>query len=111
MRSVADARAWPMRFDAPWRHEVAGRFRTKYELKGYREGRRGHFFEYQRNDAPLAHPPHHQGIGLMPHLFLRSPLSAAEITERFQATRRQFGAVHIAILHAYADPKRNVAAL
>ncbi len=45
----------------------------------------------------------------MPHLFLSTPLSAAEITERFQATRRTYGDMHIAILRAYADPKRNTA--
>ena len=95
-------------FDAPWVNEVADRFVTKYELKGYREGRRGHFFRYARNDRPLAHPPVIQEWD-MPHLFLHSPLTAAEICERFKATRRRMGEAHIAILHAFADPKRNVA--
>ncbi len=95
-------------FDAPWVNELEGRFRTKYELKGYREGRRGHFFRYARNERPVAHAPVIQELE-MPHLFLHSPLSAAEITERFEATRRKLGDVHVAILHAFADPRRNVA--
>jgi tRNA (guanine-N7-)-methyltransferase len=95
-------------FDSPWADRIDGRFPTKYEVKGYREGRRGHFFVYRRNDHPLVHPAVVKELE-MPHLFLHSPLSAAEITERFQATRRKLGEVHIAILRAYADPKRNVA--
>jgi len=95
-------------FDAPWVNEVADRFVTKYELKGYREGRRGHFFRYARDDRPVAHPPLVQEWE-MPHLFLHSPLTAAEICERFEATRRRMGEVHVAILHAFADPKRDVA--
>jgi len=95
-------------FDRPWVDEIEGRFRTKYELKGYREGRRGHFFMYQRNDLPLEHPPLVEELE-MPHLFLQSPLSAAEICERFQGARRKLGEVHVAILRAYADPKRNSA--
>ncbi len=95
-------------FDAPWVHEIDGRFRTKYELKGYREGRRGHFFLYARDDQPIAHAPIIEELD-MPHLFLRTPLSAAEITDRFQASRRTFSDIHIAILRAYADHKRNTA--
>ncbi|MDE2750879.1 MAG: tRNA (guanosine(46)-N7)-methyltransferase TrmB [Chloroflexota bacterium] len=93
---------------SPWTQQLEGRFRTKYELKGYREGRRGHFFVYRRNDHPVVHPPVVKELD-MPHLFLRSPLSAAEIVARFQAGRRRFDGIHIAILRAYADPGRNSA--
>ena len=95
-------------FDAPWMHEIEGRYRTKYELKGYREGRRGHFFLYARDDQAIAHAPIIEELD-MPHLFLHSPLSAAEICARFQASRRTFSDIHIAILRAYADPQRNTA--
>ncbi len=106
--NLSETRGLSNAFDAPWVYEVEERFRTKYELKGYREGRRGHFFCYARNDEPVAHPPIIEELD-MPHLFLRTPLSAAEICERFQAGRRRFGDIHVAMLHAYADPKRNVA--
>ena len=95
-------------FETPWVHEIAGRFRTKYEIKGYREGRRGHFFRYQRNAEPVAHPPLIKELD-MPHLFLHSALSAAEIVDRFEATRQRADDAHIAILRAYADPKRDTA--
>ena len=96
------------RFDVPWRNEIDGRFRTKYESKGYREGRPGHFFDYERNDVPVAHAPVIKDVE-MPHLFLKSALSAAEVVERFETTRRHFDEVHVAILHAYANPGRDVA--
>lgn len=105
---LSETRGLSNAFDAPWVDDVEGRFRTKYELKGYREGRRGHFFCYARNDERVAHPPIIKELD-MPHLFLRTPLAAAEICERFQAGRRRFGDIHVAMLQAYADPQRNVA--
>ena len=104
----ADTPGLSNQFDSPWVHSRTDCFRTKYERKGYREGRRGHFFVYHRNDEPVVHPPLIEELE-MPHLFLHSPLSAAEIVDRFQATRRKLGDVHVAIIHAYADAKRDVA--
>ena len=95
-------------FESPWVNSRTDRFRTKYERKGYREGRRGHFFVYHRNDVPVVHPPLIEELD-MPHLFLHSPLSAAEITDRFEASRRKLGGAHVAMLHAFADAKRDVA--
>ena len=91
----------------PWARKIDGRFRTKYELQGYREGRRGHFFVYRRNTRPVAHPAVIKDLD-MPHMFLQSPLAAEQIVERFAPTRHAANGVHIAILHAFADPKRNV---
>ena len=105
---LADTPGLSNRYPAPWLHEVEGRFQTKYERKGYREGRRGHFFAYERNDAPVAHPPVIRDIE-MPHLFLKSALSAEQVVARFAASRRQFDGAHVAILRAYADPARDVA--
>ncbi len=92
----------------PWAHELVGRFQTKYERKGYREGRRGHFFIYERNSRPVAHPPLIKELD-MPHLFLQSTLSATEVVERFEASRRRIGEAHIAILQAYANAARDSA--
>lgn len=96
------------RFDAPWVNRMAGRIATKYELKGYREGRRGHFFCYERNETSISHPPVIKELD-MPHLFLHSPLDASAIVARFQPTRVQVDGAHIAILNAYANPDRNTA--
>ena len=104
----ADTPGLSNQFDKPWVNRLEDRFRTKYERKGDREGRRGHFFVYHRNERPVAHPPLIEELE-MPHLFLYSPLTAAEIVDRFQASRRKLGDAHVAILHAFADRKRNVA--
>ena len=95
-------------YDAPWLADVTGRFRTKYELKGYRAGRRGHFFRYQRDESPVEHPPLIKELD-MPHVVLQSSLSAAEIVARFEVTKQSIDGAHIAALRAYADAKRNVA--
>jgi len=95
-------------FDSPWVGDLEGRFRTKYEMKGYREGREGHFFIYQRNDIPVDHPPVIKDLD-MPHLFLQSALTTAEIIERFEQTRTESNGTHIAILSAYANPTRDTA--
>ena len=95
-------------YDAPWRHEVAGRFVTKYEEKGIREGRRGHYFRYRRDGAPVAHPPVIKELD-MPHVILQSPLSADEIVSRFEPMKRSMDGAHIAVLHAWLDGKRGLA--
>ncbi len=93
---------------APWLPDLPGRFRTKYERKGYREGRGGHFFRYRRNRQPVYHPPLIQELD-MPHLFLHSPLNAPAIIDRFSPTRRHAAGAHIAILNGYANRKRDSA--
>ncbi len=94
--------------DAPWVHTLAGRFRTKYEAKAYREDRRAYFLLYQRNARPVMHPAIVKELH-MPHLFLYSPLDAAALVQRFAAQRSQHGDAHIALLRAYADPRSDTA--
>lgn len=95
-------------FDSAWMDDLPERFRTKYEMKGYREGRNGHFFIYQRNNTAINHPPVIKDLE-MPHLFLTSPLNTSEIIDHFEQTRTETNGVHIAILQAYANPKRDTA--
>ncbi|MCY4145596.1 MAG: tRNA (guanosine(46)-N7)-methyltransferase TrmB [Chloroflexi bacterium] len=95
-------------YAAAWRHEVAGRFRTKYEEKGYREGRRGHFFRYRRDGSPVPHPPLIEELA-MPHVSLRSPLNIPEIVDRFAPQKLSIDGAHIAILHAWLGKERDVA--
>ena len=94
--------------DTPWVADLEGRFRTKYEMKGYREGRPGHFFVYQRNETPVSHPPVIKDIE-MPHLFLHSPLNAEAVVAQFEQTRTESNGVHVGILQAYANIKYNTA--
>lgn len=95
-------------FDRPWKNEIDGRFLTKYEIKAYSEGRHGHFFMYRRNTTPVAHQAVIKELG-MPHLFLQSPLNATELVDRFQTSRSRRGDIAIALLHAYANAKRDTA--
>ena len=95
-------------FAAAWLPQIKDRFRTKYELKAQREGRRGHYFSYQRNHRRIAHPPPIEDSP-MPHLFLQSPLSPRAIAEGFAPTRTRAGDVHIAILQACHNPQQNSA--
>ncbi len=95
-------------FETAWVHELENRFQTKYELKAYREGRRAYFFKYRRNALPVTHPAIIEELE-MPHLFLHSPLNAVEIVKVFSTLRQSSGGIHIAILHAYADPSRDTA--
>ena len=88
--------------DTAWVADLEGRFRTKYEMKGYREGRSGHFFIYRRNDTPVNHPPVIKDIE-MPHLFLRTPLDVETIVANFRQSRRTLNGVHVAMLRAYAN--------
>ena len=106
--ALSQTRGLSNQFETPWVNEIAGRIPTKYELKGYREGRAGHFFCYTRNSAPVPHPPLIKELN-MPHLFLQTPLSAAEIVDRFEMTKLAAGGAHIAILQAYANARANSA--
>ena len=94
--------------DWAWAHHLPGRFRTKYEAKAHSEGRQSHFLLYRRNEVPVPHPPLTKEFA-MPHLFLRSPLNAAQLVERFEICRIEDGDAHIALLHAYADARRDAA--
>ncbi|MCY4072951.1 MAG: tRNA (guanosine(46)-N7)-methyltransferase TrmB [Chloroflexi bacterium] len=94
--------------ETPWARDLPGRFHSKYEAKATREGRRAYFFLYKRNATPLAH----RGIIKeleMPHLFLYSPLDAETLVQRFETNRSRHGDIHIALLRAYADPRRDTA--
>ena len=94
--------------DSAWVNQLPGRFQTKYETKAYREGRPAQFLIYRRNETKAHHPAVIKEVA-MPHLFLRSPLNATEVVERFVTTRKRDGDIHIAMLHAYADAKHDEA--
>lgn len=104
----ADTNGLTNTFDRPWVDDLEGRFRTKYELKGYAEGRSGHFFIYERNEKSVNHVAVIKDLE-MPHLFLQTPHTSLDIVEHFEQTKTESIGVHIAILQAYANPKRNTA--
>lgn len=106
--TFADSAGLTNALGTPWARDLAGRFRSKYESKAYREGRRAYFFLYKRKSTPVAHPAIIKELD-MPHLFLYSPLDAAALVARFETSRSQHGDIHIALLRAYADPGRDAA--
>ncbi len=91
-------------FDMPWVDAIEGRVITKYEQKGYREGRPGHYFRYHRNAETVQHLPVIKDYP-MPHLFFKTSLSALDIVEQFEKQYHKFGDTHITVLYAYANPK------
>jgi len=82
-------------------HEDPERLTTKYEQKGFDEGRRGHYFKWQRNEmpAPNAFPVPKELP--MPHVVLNSPLSLEEIGRRFTPQSAAGDRVHVELLEAY----------
>ncbi|MCB9461797.1 MAG: tRNA (guanosine(46)-N7)-methyltransferase TrmB [Anaerolineaceae bacterium] len=92
--------------DRPWADAMPGRIVTKYEEKGYQEGRPGHFFLYQRNDHPAPDVPVMKELE-MPHVVLSSPLSPEEMLDQFEKmTHHAKGDIHIAYLDAFMDHRR-----
>lgn len=56
---------------------------TKYEAKGYREGRSGHYFVYERNATPAPVIPVIKELD-MPHVVIATPLHAQDIVARHE---------------------------
>jgi tRNA (guanine-N7-)-methyltransferase len=78
-----------------------GRLGTKYEQKGLAEGRPGHYFYFWRNDTALAQPiPILKELD-MPHVVLHSPLSLAQIAERFEPMARTEGETAVSLIDLF----------
>lgn len=91
-----------------WVHEIPGRYRTKYEEKGLREGRPGHYFRYRRNKQSAPDIPVLVELE-MPHLVLTSPQTSAEILEAFTPLKAKMGdGIHVAVLSAFINQRQNV---
>jgi len=93
--------------DAPWVGELPGRFATKYEQKGYREGRPAHFFIYRRNEQPAPDVPVIKDLD-MPHIILETPMPPAEIMPHFQKFTAKHGNIASTVLRVYTDQQQKV---
>jgi tRNA (guanine-N7-)-methyltransferase len=68
--------------DAPWVNTFPQRLiTTKYEAKGYEEGRIGNYFWYERNATPALDIPVMKELE-MPHMVISTPMPASEIVAR-----------------------------
>lgn len=89
----------------PWANEMPERLIvTKYEQKGFREGRVGHYFKYRRNDTPAPHIPVQEEYP-MPHVILKTPQSPQDIAAHITKTSFHQGDMHVALLDGYWNPR------
>lgn len=96
------------RLDAAWVNQLPERLiTTKYEQKGYREGRPGHFFVYERNAQPAPPVPVIEELP-MPHAVLETPLAPDAILEAFDG-RTEFNTgdgIHVTLIDGFWNPRR-----
>ncbi|MCB9421753.1 MAG: tRNA (guanosine(46)-N7)-methyltransferase TrmB [Ardenticatenaceae bacterium] len=77
------------------------RLRTKYELIALEEGRTCHYFKWRRNAETAVNPfPIPEELP-MPHIIMSSPLSLAEIGQRFEPQHTSDGETHVKLLEMY----------
>lgn len=86
--------------DTPWTHHLPARYPTKYERKGLREGRLGHYFVYRRNHHPAPNIAIYQEKE-MPHFVLEMPASLADALAHFRPLNASIGEMHITVPYAY----------
>jgi tRNA (guanine-N7-)-methyltransferase len=92
--------------DSAWTESLPERLiTTKYEAKGIREGRPGHYFRYRRTAAPALDVPVYTELS-MPHVILTSPLAAETIAAQVekQTLRRPEADITVSLLTAYYNP-------
>lgn len=82
-------------------NEDNGRLISKYEQKGFDEGRIGHYYKWQRNDtaAPNIFPIPKELP--MPHVILTSPLSETEIAQAFAPVKFYQNEIHVSMTEIF----------
>jgi tRNA (guanine-N7-)-methyltransferase len=92
--------------DASWVSDMPGRIVTKYEARGLRQGNPPKMFAYQRNATPAPQIPVYRELP-MPHLILKTPLTADEMLERFERHTVHAGdGIFITYLGAFLSSSR-----
>ena len=89
------------RLSTTYVNEDTERIISKYEQKGFDEGRIGHYYKWQRNNTVAPNifpiPKEHS----MPHVIIESPLSQSEIAEAFQPERFNVDDVYISLVEMF----------
>lgn len=90
----------------PWVYELSERLvTTKYEQKGYREGRPDHFFRYRRTDEPVAHLPVIEEAPV-PHAVIHTPMDPHDITNAVRRTRLTLpDGILVSLIDGYVNPR------
>lgn len=88
----------------PWAWERTVGVMTKYESKGYKEGRSGHYFVYRRSDQPAPDLPVIRDQP-MPHIKLNYLPAPADLVARFQPFKAHAeGDIYASYMAAYSRP-------
>ena len=89
------------RLSSAYVNEDAVRLISKYEQKGFDEGRIGHYFKWQRNEcsAPDNFPIPKELP--MPHVIIESPMSQSEIAQAFQPVKLSQDDIHISMSEVF----------
>lgn len=88
--------------DADWVNAFPERLiTTKYEEKGYREGRVGNYFKYRRNQNPIPQVPVMEEWSV-PHVVLKTPMTPQEIASAVEKTAFHKGdSIHVAVFNGF----------
>jgi tRNA (guanine-N7-)-methyltransferase len=94
---------------APYVHEFPERLiTTKYEAKGFAEGRAGHYFKYRRNEKAAPLVPVKEDLPV-PHVVIATPLSPQEIAAQVGREAFHKGNLHAALHNGYWNPRNDAA--
>jgi tRNA (guanine-N7-)-methyltransferase len=89
------------RLSSTYVNEDPARLISKYEQKGFDEGRIGHYFKWQRNDTTALNIFPTPKELPMPHVIVSSPLSQNEIAAAFKPVKFSQDDVHISIAEMF----------
>lgn len=102
---LVDTLALDNQLDSAWVDTLPDRLiRTKYEEKGFREGRPGKYFKYRRNDTPIADIPVIKELD-MPHMVIKTPMPPTEIAKAVSKTTwHPKDETAVALLNGFVNP-------
>lgn len=89
------------RLSSTYVNEDADRIISKYEQKGFDEGRSGHYFKWQRNDTVASNIFPTPKELPMPHVIIESPLTQTEIADVFEREQFNVGDIYISLVEVF----------
>lgn len=80
--------------------DASARIGSKYEQKALDEGRTPHYYKFRRNATAVTHPPIPKETP-MPHMVIQSPLSLAEINQKFTPQNRTIDTLSLRLIESF----------
>jgi tRNA (guanine-N7-)-methyltransferase len=90
--------------DAAWVNSRPEPFTTKYESRGFQQGREGHYFVYRRNDLPALDKPVITELE-MPHFVFKIPVDLQTLGHTVQPQDYKDEQVSVRFLQRYFSEK------